>query len=89
MFILMLQDKIKLVRKRSTELRVGPGQDMERRANLLVTEVIQHIIVVQIVPNKRRPTIFVGLLVLPDCDFFCQIFLERLRFDTTLLFKNF
>jgi protein arginine N-methyltransferase 7 len=48
----MLQDKIKLVRKRSTELRVGPGQDMERRANLLVTEVIQPIIVVQIVPNK-------------------------------------
>merc|ERR1719220_1276482 len=31
--------KIKLVRKRSTELRVGPGLDMERRANILVTEV--------------------------------------------------
>ena len=32
-------DKIKLVRKRSTELQVGPGLDMERRANILVTEV--------------------------------------------------
>ena len=34
-----LSDKIKLVRKRSTELEVGPGLDMERRANILVTEV--------------------------------------------------
>jgi len=32
-------DKIKLVRKRSTELTVGPGKDMEHRANILVTEV--------------------------------------------------
>ena len=32
-------DKIRLVRKRSTELRVGPGLDMEQRANILVTEV--------------------------------------------------
>jgi len=32
-------DRIKLVRKRSTELTVGPGKDMERRANILVTEV--------------------------------------------------
>ena len=32
-------DKIKLVSKRSTELLVGPGKDMERRANILVTEV--------------------------------------------------
>ena len=28
-----------LVRKRSTELLVGPGLDMEQRANILVTEV--------------------------------------------------
>ena len=34
-----MQEQIKLVRKRSTELRVGPGLDMERRANILVTEV--------------------------------------------------
>ena len=33
------QDRIKLVRKRSTELNVGPGCDMEERANILVTEV--------------------------------------------------
>jgi len=33
------QDRIKLVRKRSTELTVGPGCDMEERANILVTEV--------------------------------------------------
>lgn len=32
-------DKIKLVRKRSTGVRVGSGLDMERRANILVTEV--------------------------------------------------
>lgn len=32
-------EKIKLVRKRSTELTVGPGRDMEQRANILVTEV--------------------------------------------------
>ena len=32
-------DKIKLVRKRSTSVQVGPGLDMERRANILVTEV--------------------------------------------------
>jgi len=32
-------DKIKLVRKRSTELTVGPGKDLEQRANILVTEV--------------------------------------------------
>ena len=33
------QDKIKLVRKRSTSVQVGPGLDMERRCNILVTEV--------------------------------------------------
>jgi len=33
------RDNIKLVRKRSTELTVGPGCDMEERANILVTEV--------------------------------------------------
>jgi len=33
------QDKIKLVRKRSDELTVGPGCDLEKRANILVTEV--------------------------------------------------
>jgi len=33
------EGKIKLVRKRSTELLVGPGLDMEQRANILVTEV--------------------------------------------------
>jgi len=32
-------DKIKLVRKRSTEVVVGEGGDMARRANILVTEV--------------------------------------------------
>merc|ERR1711884_419866 len=32
-------EKIKLVRKRSTELEVGPGRDLEQRANILVTEV--------------------------------------------------
>jgi len=32
-------DKIKLIRKRSTELTVGPGKDLEHRANILVTEV--------------------------------------------------
>merc|ERR1719187_2852560 len=31
--------KIKLVRKRSTDLTVGPGKDLEQRANILVTEV--------------------------------------------------
>ena len=33
------QDKIKLVRKRSTSVQIGPGLDMERRCNILVTEV--------------------------------------------------
>ncbi|KAK7070765.1 Protein arginine N-methyltransferase 7 [Halocaridina rubra] len=32
-------DKVRLVAKRSTELEVGPGRDMERKANLLVAEV--------------------------------------------------
>ncbi|KAG7162057.1 arginine N-methyltransferase 7-like [Homarus americanus] len=32
-------DKVRLVPKRSTEIEVGPGKDMERRANLLVAEV--------------------------------------------------
>ncbi|KAK8730718.1 hypothetical protein OTU49_007885 [Cherax quadricarinatus] len=32
-------DKVHLVPKRSTEIEVGPGKDMERRANLLVAEV--------------------------------------------------
>lgn len=32
-------DKIRLIRKRSTEVEVGEGKDMRRRANLLVTEV--------------------------------------------------
>jgi protein arginine N-methyltransferase 7 len=32
-------DQIKLVRKRSTNVQVGEGLDMERRANILVTEV--------------------------------------------------
>lgn len=33
------KDKIRLIRKRSTDVKVGPGLDMERRANILVTEV--------------------------------------------------
>ena len=32
-------DQIKLVRKRSTQVEVGANKDMERRANILVTEV--------------------------------------------------
>lgn len=32
-------DQIKLVRKRSTYVTVGPGQDMAQKANILVTEV--------------------------------------------------
>jgi len=31
--------QINLIRKRSTEVEVGPGKDMEVKANLLVTEV--------------------------------------------------
>ena len=31
--------KIRLVRKRSTDVKVGEGLDMDQRANLLVTEV--------------------------------------------------
>lgn len=34
-----LSDRIKVVPKRSTELEVGPGKDLEFRANILVTEV--------------------------------------------------
>ena len=33
------EDKIKLVRKRSTSVKIGPGLDMESRCNILVTEV--------------------------------------------------
>lgn len=33
------EEAIRLIRKRSTSVVVGPGQDMERRANILVTEV--------------------------------------------------
>jgi len=33
------QGQIKLVRKRSTSVQVGPGLDMDERANILVTEV--------------------------------------------------
>lgn len=32
-------DRIRLIKKRSTEVRVGPGLDMERKANVLVTEL--------------------------------------------------
>lgn len=32
-------DKIKLILKRSTEIVVGEGEDMPKRANILVTEV--------------------------------------------------
>nr|XP_027216177.1 protein arginine N-methyltransferase 7-like [Penaeus vannamei] len=32
-------DKVHLIPKRSTEIEVGPGKDMERKANLLVAEV--------------------------------------------------
>ncbi|XP_064466661.1 protein arginine N-methyltransferase 7-like isoform X2 [Ornithodoros turicata] len=34
-----LSNKIQLIRKRSTEVQVGKGKDMEEKANLLVTEV--------------------------------------------------
>uniref|UniRef100_A0A182RJK8 Protein arginine N-methyltransferase n=1 Tax=Anopheles funestus TaxID=62324 RepID=A0A182RJK8_ANOFN len=34
-----MQERIRLVKKRSTQLSVGPGQDMDRRANVLVTEL--------------------------------------------------
>ncbi|XP_055840399.1 protein arginine N-methyltransferase 7 [Episyrphus balteatus] len=33
-------EKIKLIKKRSTEIEVGDGKDMNRRANVLVTEVL-------------------------------------------------
>lgn len=33
------EDKIKLIRKRSTKMTVGEGGDMSKRANILVTEV--------------------------------------------------
>ncbi|ESO98227.1 hypothetical protein LOTGIDRAFT_213858 [Lottia gigantea] len=33
-------DQIKLIPKRSTEMKSGPGNDMEDRANILVTEVL-------------------------------------------------
>ena len=33
------EDKIKLIRKRSTDVTVGSGSDMEFKANILVTEV--------------------------------------------------
>ncbi|XP_058835290.1 protein arginine N-methyltransferase 7 [Topomyia yanbarensis] len=32
-------NRIRLVKKKSTEMKVGPGQDLERRANVLVTEL--------------------------------------------------
>ena len=32
-------EKIKLIPKRSTDISVGPGKDMELKANILVTEV--------------------------------------------------
>lgn len=34
-----MRDKIKIIEKRSTEIEVGPGKDMDERANVLVTEV--------------------------------------------------
>uniref|UniRef100_A0A182JFC4 Protein arginine N-methyltransferase n=1 Tax=Anopheles atroparvus TaxID=41427 RepID=A0A182JFC4_ANOAO len=34
-----MHEQIRLVKKRSTKLTVGPGLDMERRANVLVTEL--------------------------------------------------
>ncbi|XP_058123830.1 protein arginine N-methyltransferase 7 [Anopheles ziemanni] len=34
-----MDERIRLIKKRSTELTVGPGMDMERRANVLVTEL--------------------------------------------------
>ncbi|KAK6185183.1 hypothetical protein SNE40_007471 [Patella caerulea] len=34
------EEKIQLIPKRSTELKSGPGKDMEERANILVTEVL-------------------------------------------------
>lgn len=33
------KDKIKIVNKHSTEVRVGVGMDLEQRANILVAEV--------------------------------------------------
>lgn len=33
------KDKIKIVNKHSTQVKVGPGKDMETRANILVAEV--------------------------------------------------
>lgn len=35
----VMQDKIKIINKRSTELTVGPGCDLETKCNVLVTEV--------------------------------------------------
>lgn len=34
------KDKIKIINKHSTEVKVGPGGDMEERANILVAEVL-------------------------------------------------
>lgn len=40
MFANGMGEKIKLIKKRSTEIQVGEGKDMQRRANVLVTEVL-------------------------------------------------
>lgn len=34
-----MQHKVHLIKRRSTDIEVGPGKDMQQRANLLVTEV--------------------------------------------------
>ena len=35
-----VMNQVNLIRKRSTYVEVGPGLDMEHRANILVTEVL-------------------------------------------------
>ncbi|GAB6024738.1 Protein arginine n-methyltransferase [Chamberlinius hualienensis] len=71
-------DKINLISKRSTELRVGPGCDMDERATILVTEVFDTELIgegaISTFNHAHEYLLEQGCLVIPSrATVYCQI----------------
>uniref|UniRef100_A0A0K2T510 Protein arginine N-methyltransferase n=1 Tax=Lepeophtheirus salmonis TaxID=72036 RepID=A0A0K2T510_LEPSM len=71
-------DKIKLIRKRSTDVEVGSGKDMERRANILVTEVFDTELIgegaIGVFNHAHKELLTDDCLVVPcECTMYAQV----------------
>lgn len=65
-----MRDHIRLIKKRSTEIRIGQDADMKQRANILVTEVFDTELIgegaIGIFNHAHRDLLEIGCIVVPD-----------------------